>query len=363
MNKFLTNRQISAMLFSIIVGYTITTLPKSIAEHTGTASWLVLLIETIIFILITYIITFLQYVYEGKTIYEYGQKLVGKLTTNVLLVLYLIYFFIYFTMFVRGFSEAMKGNVLNKTPVVFICIIFFIVLGYALTKGINAIARICEIYVPIIILGYILIFYALATQGKLVNVSPLFVSEDIMKYFKALPNEISPFLGVEILLFIPIGRRENKNIFRYTMITMGFIGILYIYIVESIISVVGTELLVNLTSPIFSALRGIDIYSLEFIRRLDGIYAIFRMMNIFCTISLLGYGVIVIANRMAKSIKYNWMVIILVFISLIVSQMPKTLFQLELIIKYNSYFGIVMGLVIPVILFIITKVKKYDKKI
>lgn len=363
MNKFLTNRQISVILFSIVVGYTITDLPKGVAEHAGTASWLVLLINTMIFILSIYIITFLQYAYSGKTIYEYGEKLIGKFTTKLLLLLYLIYFFIYFSMFVRGYSETIKGNLLNKTPVSVICIIFFIVLAYALMKGINAIARICEIYVPIIILGYMFVFYALATQGKWVNIRPLFVFYDIMEYLKALPNTISPFLGGEILLFIPIGRRENKNIFKYTMLTMGFIGTLYIYIVESIISVVGTDLLVKVKLPILPILRGIDIYTLEFIRRLDGIYIVFRVMNIFCTICLLGYGIIVIINRLLRNIKYNFSIIVVVFMSFIVSQMPNTMFQSELIIKYNGYLGIVLGLLIPVILFIITKVKRYDKKI
>lgn len=363
MNKFVTNRQISLMVFSIIVGYTVKTIPRDIAEKAGTGSWMVLLMGTSIFILITYIITFLQYVYEGKTIYEYGKQLIGKVITYLFLALYLIYFFIYFTMLTRGFIEALKTDTLSKTPVVYISILFYIVLGYSIIKGINAIGRVCEIYAPIFIVGYILIFLMLITQGRLVNIRPLFVTGDIMKYFKALPGTISPFLGAEILLFIPISQSENKNVFKYTMLTILFIGIFYIYIVEAVISVVGTELVVNLKSPVLSVLRGVDIYSLEFIRRLDGIYIIFRIMNLFCGMSLMGYGVVVTTNKIFKKIKYNFLVIMIIFISIIVSQIPNTTFKVELIIKYNSYLGIVLVLVIPVILFIITKVKKYDKKI
>ncbi|GFP74424.1 GerAB/ArcD/ProY family transporter [Clostridium fungisolvens] len=363
MNKFLTNRQISVILFSVIVGYTVTSLPKNIAEKAGTASWLVLLIGTIIFIFITYIIIFLQNVYEGKTIYEYGQQLVGKFIAFIFLILYLVYFFTYFTMFIRGASESIKTNILAKTPLIYISIIFSIVIGYSLIKGINVIARACEIYVTIIILGYILIFFLLATQGQLVNIKPLFVASDIVKYFEAIPRTSLPFLGMEILLFIPISRSENKNIYRYTLLMIGFIGILYIYIVESVISVVGVELVVMLNSPVVSVLRGIDIPSLEFIRRVDGIYFIFRMMNLSCGISIWGYGIAFILNKIFRSVNYSFMVIIIIFISIIVSQIPNTTFMQELIIKYNSYLGIVLVFVIPVILFIITKVKKYDKKI
>jgi spore germination protein len=362
MNKFLTNRQISVMMYSIIIGYGVINISKDVAEAAGTGSWFSLLIATIIFILITYIITYLQYVYEGKTLFEYSEKLVGKLITDLFLIIYLIYFFLFFTMLVRLYSETIGLIILNKTPVIFISIIVFIVIGYALTKGINVIARVCEIYVPINILGTIIIDFLLITKGKFVNLRPLFSTGDIMNYFQGLKATIFPFIGMEILLFIPISRTENKNIFRYTMLMVGFIGILFIYIVESTISVVGVESVIFLKATMLYVLKGVDIYSFDIIRRLDGFYIVIWTMNLVCAMSLWAYGIITIISRKVKSIKYNFSVIIIVCISFIVSQIPKTIDQVQLIIKYNSYFGTVAFFVIPVILFIITKVKKYDKQ-
>lgn len=362
MNNFLTNRQISVMLYSIIIGYSVINIPKDIAEAAGTGGWFSLLVATLIFLLITYIITYLQYTYEGKTIYEYSEILVGKVVTNIFLIIYLIYFFVFFSMLVKRYSTTIKIVLLSKTPEIFITILVFIVVGYALTKGINVIARVCEIYVPINILGTIFINYLLITKGKLVNLKPFFYSGDTMTYFKALLSTMLPFIGMEILLFMPITRRENKNIFRYTMLMVGFIGILYIYIVESAMSVVGVEILVLVRGTMLSILKGVDIYNLDIIRRLDGFYIVIWTTNLVCAVSLWGYGIIAILSRKIKRIKYNFLVIIIVVISFIISRIPKTADQIRLIIKYNSYLGIVVFLVIPVILFIITKVKKYDKK-
>lgn len=228
MESTLTNRQISVMLYSVIVGYGVINIPKEVAEVSGTGSWFSLLIGTIIFIVITYIITYLQYVYEGKTICEYSEILVGKYITYLFLIIYFIYFYIFFTMIIRLYSEAINLILLNKTPEKYICILTYIVVGYALSKGINAIARVCEIYIPINILGTILITYLMASQGRLVNIRPLFSVGDIITYFKALKTTMLPFIGMEILLFMPITRKENKNIFRYTMLMVGFIGILFI---------------------------------------------------------------------------------------------------------------------------------------
>lgn len=358
-----TNRQISVMLYSIIIGYGVINIPKDVGEAAGTGSWISLLLGTIIFMGITYMITYLQYVHEGKTLYEYSKILVGKFVTAIFLFIYCTYFFVFLSMLTRLYSEVIKLIILMKTPEIFICLLVYIVVGYALSKGINVIARLCEIYVPINILGTIFITFLLATKGKLVNIRPLFSTEDIIIYFKALKTTILPFLGMEILAFIPITRVQNKNIFKYTILTVAGIGILFTVIVEAGISVVGVESIIYLKATMLSVLKGVDIYSLDIIRRLDGIYIIIWSMNLVCAMSLWAYGVVIILNRKFKSIKYNHMVIIVICLSFILSQMPRTMDQVQKIMKYNAYLGIVAVFVIPMILFIVTKVKKYDREI
>jgi spore germination protein len=94
MNNYLTNKQLSFILYCLIIGCGVINLPKNAAESAGIGAWLSLIITTIIFMFITYMITYLQYVYEGETLYEYSQQLVGKLITYLLVIIYIIYFFI-----------------------------------------------------------------------------------------------------------------------------------------------------------------------------------------------------------------------------------------------------------------------------
>lgn len=363
MNNNFSNLQISTMLYSIVVGIGIINIPKDIAEVAGTGGWFSLLIATLLFILITYIITYLQYVYEGKTIYEYSKLLVGKFLTNVFVSIYFVYFFTFLTMLTRLYSEDIRLILLNKTPDLFICILLLIVIGYALSKGISVIGRLCQIYIPINIVGTILITFLVMTKGKFVNIRPLFSSQDMVTYLKALKTTLFPFLGMEILLFIPITQSKNKNIMRYTMLTVGLIGIIYIYIVEAVIAVIGVESVIYLNASVLFALKGIDIYNLDIIRRLDGFYIIIWSMNLVCAMSLWSYGIISILTRKIKHTNYNLNVLIIFCMSFIVSQIPKTFDGVKLIMKYNSYLGTVTAFIIPFILFIITKVKKYDKQI
>lgn len=209
MNESLTNRQIAFIIFGIVVGYGVLGLPKNVVENTGTGGWFTLLMATAITAVFTYIITYLGYVHKNKTIYEYSNILIGKFITSIFMIIYIIYYFMLFTTVIRMASEAIKLTILIKTPVWALCLLFLLVVYYAVIKRLEVIARICEIYGLIIIIGYIIIHSAILTQGKLINLRPFFVVADISAYLKATLVTIFPFLGIEILTIISFNKKRT----------------------------------------------------------------------------------------------------------------------------------------------------------
>lgn len=363
MKNNITNRQISFVLYCIIVGYGIINLPKNTAMAGGTGGWASIFISTLLFLPITYMLTYLQYVYEGQTIHEYSQRLVGKFPAYVFTIIYIVYFFLYFTMLIRIFCETIGLAILLKTPVMYIGVLFYAVIGYAIIKGLNTIARLCEIYGFFTIVFFIIFSLLLFTQGKLVNITPIFVSDDIMVYLKGITKMFLPLLGMEILTVIPVYKNNNKkNIFKYTTLTVGFIGILYIYIVESVLSVVGVDSIIYTKASVFGVAKGVDVSYLEFLRRLDGLYIFIWILNIVCAASLWGYGAASLTNKVFKNMRYNFLVILMIILSFIVARIPKTMEQVETFLTYLSYSGVTAFFLIPFILLVVTKVRKYDKK-
>ncbi|QGU94323.1 GerAB/ArcD/ProY family transporter [Clostridium bovifaecis] len=69
MNNSLTNRQIAFIIYCAVVGFGIVNLPRDIVDVGETGGWVSLSILTLVFIAITYIITFLSYVSEEKGLY------------------------------------------------------------------------------------------------------------------------------------------------------------------------------------------------------------------------------------------------------------------------------------------------------
>ncbi|WP_176461949.1 GerAB/ArcD/ProY family transporter [Anaeromicrobium sediminis] len=364
MNESLTNRQIAFIIFGIVVGYGTLGLPKDITENAGTGAWFTLLISVVITMIFTYIITYLSYVHENKTIYEYSNILVGKFITFIFMIIYIIYFFVLFTMVTRISSEAIRLMVLIKTPVWALNLIFFLVVYYAVIKKLSVIGRVCEIYGLIIIIAALTIHGAVFTQGKLINLKPFFVAGHMGAYVKATLVTLVPFLGIEILVIIPFdNNKNNKKIFKYTIAMIGLIGFCYILNVESCISVMGVDGIVHYEDALFATIRRIDIKSLEFLERIDGIFLTIWIMCIICTITLGAYGSIFMINKLYNKIHFNILAFIVILSSFIVSQIPKTADEVGKILDYVGYLGLITAGVIPLILLIITKVKKYDKKI
>ncbi|GAA0177547.1 GerAB/ArcD/ProY family transporter [Clostridium sediminicola] len=363
MNKSLTNRQIAFIIFGIVSGYGILSLPKTIAESSGTGGWFTLLIATIIVMIFTYIITYLGYVHEDKTIYEYNQIIVGKGIASIFIIIYCLYFFMLFTMGTRMACEAIKQTVLIKTPIWALIMLFYLVMYYAVAKRLCTIAKVCEIYGAIIIISAIVIHLAMTTQGKVINLKPFFVIEDIKEYFKATSVTIFPFLGIEILTIVPFNKKNNdKNIFKYTISMVGFIGIFYIFVFESCISVMEIDSIIYYQDALFATIRRIDIESLEFLERLDGIFLIIWIMSIFCTLTLEAYGSILLLSKFLKKINFNLISALVFAMSFFIALVPKTIDTAQKILDYVGYTSIITAGLIPLILYIITKVKKIDKK-
>ncbi|WFD09195.1 GerAB/ArcD/ProY family transporter [Tepidibacter hydrothermalis] len=364
MNESLTNRQIAFIIFGIVVGYGVLGLPKNVTENAGTGGWFTLLMATAITIIFTYIITYLGYVHKNKTIYEYSNILTGKFIASIFMIIYIIYYFMLFTMIIRMASEAIKLTVLIKTPVWALCLLFLSVVYYAVIKKLEVIARICEIYGLILIIGYITIHLAVLSQGKLINLRPFFVAGDLQAYLNATLVTIFPFLGVEILTIISFNKKKNnKRVFKYTTLMVGFIGILYILIVESCISIMGVDGIVHYKDALFATIRRVDIKSLQFLERIDGIFLTIWIMGMFCTASIEAYGSVFLMSKWFKDIHFNLLAFIVIILAFIVGQIPKTIDDVEKIMDYISYCTLITAGFIPMILFLITKVKKYDKKI
>ncbi|WP_138203603.1 GerAB/ArcD/ProY family transporter [Haloimpatiens lingqiaonensis] len=357
----LSNRQIVFLIFGAVVGYGVLDLPKVMAEKAGTGGWFSLIITTIIAMIVVSINIKLAFLHNNKILPQYDEFLIGKFLGKTINLIYMIYFLLVPSLIVRATSQVIEKNILLRTPIWFLCLAFLATAYYALIRGGRGIVSICQTYGIIVIVSIIVLHVLILTQGKSYNVMPIFNVKELGRYLKAGLSFQVPFLGVEIFLFIPLNKEKNKELTKKAIQMLGFIGLMYILIVESSISVMSENDIVQYNDAVIATIRRIEIQRLEFFRRLDGLFIILWILSIFCTIFVYMYGLNLFTVKFFKAKNSNFTALIIIGISFIITQLPVTFEQVTVSIKYIGFLGILCSMIIPTILLIITKVKNNEK--
>jgi len=363
-NKYeiLTNRQIALIVLSTTIGYGILILPKNAAENAGTAAWVAVALSTIYAFFVTYMFTYLGHVHPNMTMPDYSQMLVGKFLTFVFLIIYALNHFVFFTLLIRSVSEHISQTVLVRTPRAVIIFVFLLVAFYAVSKKLRVVALICEFYGVSIYIGLVIICILLFTQGNLNNIRPLLGTYDIKSYLKASLTLSIPFSGMETLFAVPIDKANGKKVFKYTSTAIFLVGFLYILIVESCISVRGINMIIHYKDALIEVVRSVDVVQLEFLRRLDGLFIVIWIMAVFTTVVMYFHNTVFFLSKCFNRISYNIIAIIVTIASFCLSLLPLTPSDIEKALNYTAYFNVITIIFIPLILIILTKVKKHEKK-
>ena len=362
MEKRISNRQLFFLVFVIISGFTMISIPKIMANSAGTGAWIPISIGMIVFSLIISMVISLNSMFKGETLFEYSTKLVGKPLTYVFTIIYMFYFYVVASMIIRANSELVKLELLPKTPiwVTVITIIFFAT--YAASKGLTNVGRIMEFFGTIIIAFYILLVVIMLIYGDWLNTLPLFDSKEIPSYIKALPLTIMPFLGFEIITVVPI-TGKNKKAIRYGTGAIISAGILYILAVYGTYEVLGSEDTGNYGNAFLAAVRRVEIDMFQFLKRLDIVSFAVWLFAIFSSSTIIIYTLSEYTAKLFPKTKGKTILILIAFFIFIATFIPKDIAAVNKIFDYlTTYFGVLPVLIIPSILFITAKVKKNKRE-
>lgn len=360
MTEQVTNRQIFFILFITLTGYSVIELPKTMAQTSGTGAWLTLMLSAVIFSILASIIAYLNFLFEGKTLVEYSNILVGKFITFFFSLIYFVYFTTVVAMLNRAAAEVIRIDLLFKTPIPVTMFIMLIFSGYAASKGITNVGRILEYFGLIIILLVIFIHIAMFSQGDLMNIRPFYDSAEAKQYITALPDTVLYFLGFELLTVIPFTKVNNKKAIGQVVRTILFVGVFYVIIVETCFMVLSIEDAKNYTYALIVAMRRVEIKQLQFLIRLDIIFFMAWIFAIFSTFTTVIFAATSYFNKLFPSLNNKWSLIIVLAISYLIGGLLSNMNLVNQIITIAiNKLGIIPAGGIPIILLIMAKVKKY----
>jgi spore germination protein len=297
--------------------------------------------------------------HPNQTLFQFNQKLMGKWIGGLIGIAFVIYFFTTAAYQVRVLSEVTEFFLLEGTPSWVIIMIFMWVCLYLMTSGINPIARLFEIILPITIVIYVLVMLMSLRIFDLDNLRPV-LGQGFMPVLRGVQSTSLCFTGIEIILVITAFMdNPSKSV---KAVVYGTAIPLFIYLLTVIIVIGGLSIhgVITRAWPTLDLVRSFELSGLIF-ERFESFFLVVWIMQIYSTFVISYYAAALGLSQLfnVKMMKCLYALLPIVFL---ISMLPK---NTSALFVYGDMLGntvLYLFGTMTIILLILTKWKKRSVK-
>lgn len=351
----ITTIQTAVIVSNFMLGSGILTLPRAAAVEVGTPDvWLSVLIGGVIAIAAGVVMALLSKSHKGRTLFQYNQVLIGKWIGGVFSLAFVIYFFMTAAYQVRALAEVTALYLLEGTPPWAIVMIFMWVSHYLLTGGINAIARLFEIILPLTIVIYLVVMFMSLKIFEPDNLRPL-LGQGIMPVLAGVKATALSFTGFEIILILTAYMNNPNKSVKAVVYGIAIPLILYLITVITVIGCLSLDGVLNRSWPTLDLIRSFELTGLIF-ERFDSLLLVIWIMQIYSTYTI-AFHAASLGLSQIFNVKMNKCLYLLIPIVFIISSLPQNITAL---FAFGDLLGdIVIYLFVPIpVLLLLSKWKK-----
>ncbi|WP_438351730.1 spore germination protein [Paenibacillus sp. FA6] len=352
----ITNSQASIIVSNYMFGAGLLTLPRNLAETMKTPDgWIAIIVGGLIVMLAGICIVKLCQQFPGQTIFQFGKEIVGSWLGSCLGILMILYFVTISAFEIRVMAEVTILYLLEGTPQWVIIMSFMWIGLYLITTGINPIARLFAIILPITV---VVLLISMLLSSKLFDINNLrpVLGEGTLPVIRGLKSTVLVFSGYEIMFILTAVMKYPKKGVKVVIIGTAIPLFLYLVTIVMVIGALSIDGVVRSTWPTLDLMRSFEITGLLF-ERFEFFLLVIWIMQIFSLVTISHYaaslGLSQLFKKNIKFIMYGLLPIIF-----IVALLPKNMNE---VFDFGDFIGNVsiylFGL-LPILLLLITKVFK-----
>ncbi|QVK18391.1 endospore germination permease [Mycoplasmatota bacterium] len=246
----------SFQLSVLIIGFTLgSSTIFNPAFMAGSDAWMVIVLSLLSGIVLIAIFSYISILNPGKTLIGILTDVFGKIIGKFIAGLYIWYFIHLLSLVIRNFMEFISATIYYETPMLFISSILVLVCAYKIKKGLEVMARVAELLIPIIIM---IIFLLLIT---------LISKYDVSYFFPVLDKGLKPVLKASFLMMtFPYGElvaflmifphlNKQKNVFKIASISVILAGLLLLVVTLRTLLVLGPMMVSRIIYPSFISVK------------------------------------------------------------------------------------------------------------
>ncbi|MHC1685140.1 MAG: endospore germination permease [Clostridiaceae bacterium] len=350
-------------LFMLITLYEVgTTVIFGFTSGAGRSAWIPVLISTFIGILINIVYYGLYKMNPGLTVVQWYPAQFGKWIGVPIAWIYTLEFMYDAGRGINDLEILIPNTLLPRTPIWIIELIFILVLTYGLFNGIETIARLGELFLPVILFLYVLEVMLLCSSD-IINVQ--YIKPFLGKGWRNILDAVWP-LGItqtfgqtlEFTMLWPQIKDQNKILrttILATLLSGFFIASLNIFAIISL----GEATFARSLFPLYELIRLINVG--DFIENLDAINVLYFLTTAFFKLYIHLFSALRGLQQLTYSKNNTTLIIMIVsivfFLGMNMAESTSEHLTVGVeIIPYNLWLPLFY--ILPIILFIVSSIRR-----
>lgn len=329
------------------VGTGVLSLPRIVAEKSGTDGWICIVLAWVINCLTGWIMLLTLRKYPNHTLPDLFDYLFGKWLGKLLLLPLIAYFAFFGWIIMINSMLYIKAWFLTKTPEFLIVLLFSVPSYLVVRNGLRVQARYVEFIFYLMAWMPLFLLFPLE-KGHLLHLLPVF-KEGWGPIISGMPSTIFGFAGFEILYFIYPFLQKKQYALQGFLIANTMTMLLYLYVTLVCFIFYTPDGITTINQPVLSLLKNIEF---RFLERFDMIFLALYLLIVSKTWIPYVYCTAFSTCHMLKKQDHSWhaalyfmLVIVLVFV------IQPTWNQSDQWQKLVSKFGSLVIYVLPVVLY------------
>lgn len=267
----ISSNQYVWMLYSVITSFTALEITGMLIHNSGRDAWLSVVGAWFLDVLLAIVYAYMGLRFPGQNLVQYSMTILGKYAGRIVGIMFPLFFLMVTSLIMQFLTTVITKLFLPKTPKEVLLAISYILIAYGVRRGIETIARTCEVLGPIYLLSSVTIFAMLIPKVQLHRLKPMF-TQGVYPLLTGIPFILS-FIGICIIMgmYIPIcNRPKNGFLGKFISVSIGasMIAILVIFCIGAF----GAEQAGNMVNPNFQLVRLVSIGN--FLERMEVILLI-----------------------------------------------------------------------------------------
>ena len=282
--KIGTVQAILIILLSLVAN-TVLSLPKTLIEHSKTATILNVIYVTIIVLLFVYIVYRLLKKFPKMDILDIAEVLGGKVLKTIVGFIFISYFLFNSSIFLRNFCECLKIVYYPSTDIFYVLIFFIFAICLVNNLDFSASIKTNLLIMPSVLISIFFLFFANIKEFVPQRIFPILGDGFFNTFIYGIGN-IFAFSGIVFLYFLPPLLKEPK---KFKLIAFGSVVASSIYLllaVSIILFMFAFFIEKDQIMPLYTAATYIEFGA--FFQRQESIFLLIWILAFTCYLSIIG---------------------------------------------------------------------------